>query len=122
MGSRGASSGISKRGNKYGSQYHTLYEAENIKFVAKNTRESETLMETMTPGRVYATVAGDRVIYIMTFDKNNKRMELYDLKDKRAGPHIHYGYEHNETKPPSKPNATQQRFIDKVTRIWENRK
>ena len=48
MGGRGASSGISDYGNKYGSQYRTLYQDGNIKFVQKNSRTSETLMETMT--------------------------------------------------------------------------
>lgn len=35
MGGRGASSGMSDEGNKYGSQYHTVLESENIKFVSK---------------------------------------------------------------------------------------
>ena len=35
MGGRGASSGISTKGNKYGSQYHSVYESGNIKFVTK---------------------------------------------------------------------------------------
>lgn len=48
MGGRGASSGMSDKGNEYGSQYHTVLESENIKFVSKNKRTSETLMETMT--------------------------------------------------------------------------
>lgn len=33
MGGRGASSGISKRGDKYGTEYRTLFEDGNIKFI-----------------------------------------------------------------------------------------
>ena len=52
MGGRGASSGLSDKGNNYGSQYTTILKSGNIKFVSKNSRDSETLMETMTRGRV----------------------------------------------------------------------
>ena len=58
MGGRGASSGISDKGRKYGSEYNTILQEGNIKFVTKSDRTSETLMETMTPGRVYVTVGG----------------------------------------------------------------
>ena len=33
MGGRGASSGISNKGHKYGTEYHTVLRDENIKFV-----------------------------------------------------------------------------------------
>lgn len=36
-GGRGARSGISDKGNKYGSQHHTVLESENIKFVSKTS-------------------------------------------------------------------------------------
>lgn len=36
MGGRGASSGVSKDGNRYGSQYHALLVDGNVKFVTKN--------------------------------------------------------------------------------------
>ena len=48
MGGRGASSGMSDYGNKYGSQYRTLYQDGNIKFVQKNSRTSEPKMQDMT--------------------------------------------------------------------------
>ena len=38
FGGRGASSGISEKGNAYGTQYKTLLEYENIKFVTIATR------------------------------------------------------------------------------------
>ena len=73
MGGRGASSGMSVKGNPYGSQYHALLTSGNVKFVSKNTRESETLMETMTRGRVYVHVEGDELQSIVYFDNEGKR-------------------------------------------------
>lgn len=61
MGGRGASSYTSKLRNRYGSQYRTLLTAGNVKFVEKTGRGSETLMETMTQGRVYAQVDRGKV-------------------------------------------------------------
>ena len=66
FGGRGASSGISDKGNEYGSQYHTVLESKNIKFVSKNKRTSETLMETMTKGRIYVEVGGEDLLRIIS--------------------------------------------------------
>lgn len=33
MGGRGSSSGISDKGKKYGTEYHSVYESGNIKFL-----------------------------------------------------------------------------------------
>lgn len=68
MGGRGASSGMShyerKDGtvveNPYGSQYHAVMTAGNVKFVSKNSRQSEPLMETMTGGRSLCSRRGKR--------------------------------------------------------------
>ena len=51
FGGRGAGSGISASGKIYGSQYKTLLEYENIKFVTNVEKNYESLMETMTKGR-----------------------------------------------------------------------
>ena len=50
FGGRGASSGISEKGNAYGTQYKILLEYENIKFVTNAGKNYEALMETMTNG------------------------------------------------------------------------
>ena len=84
MGGRGASSGTSKAGNRYGSQYHAVMTAGNVKFVSKNARDSETLMETMTRGRVYAHVEGDDIKSIVYFDNENKRTKQIDPCKKRS--------------------------------------
>ena len=57
MGGRGASSGMSVKGKKYGTEYRTLLQYKNIKFVQYNdARNSKVPMETMTKGRIYVTV------------------------------------------------------------------
>ena len=52
MGGRGASSGISKKGKIYGSEYHTILKSGNIKFVKYNEGNTTAPMETMTKGRI----------------------------------------------------------------------
>ena len=84
MGGNGASSGFSvdkegKPKNKYGTQYHTILKSGNIKFVSKNDRNSESLLETMTSGRVYVTVGGKDLLQVVYFDAQNKRSKTIDL-------------------------------------------
>lgn len=122
MGGRGASSGISKAGNPYGSQYHSLFTVGNIKFVSKNTRESETLMETMTRGRVYAHVEGNDLKSIVYFDDSYMRSKQIDLDHAHLGssPHAHDGYLHSEFR---KNLTTKERsMVDRVVRAWEDYK
>lgn len=130
MGGRGASSGISrdKNGNpknKYGTQYNTVLKAGNIKFVTKVSRESETLMETKTPGRVYVTVGGDDLISVMYFDQDNKRTKTIDLSHPHKGmrEHVHHGYEHSENdgvKGATRLNEKEKEMVDRVRRLWYN--
>lgn len=100
MNGRGASSGTSKAGNPYGSQYHSLLTASNVRFVSKNLRDSETLMETMTRGRVYAHVEGEEIKSIVYFDNENKRSKQIDIDHPHRplfkGVRVHHGYFHNE--------------------------
>lgn len=126
MGGRGASSGISKKGNKYGTQYKTLFQVGNIKFVTKKTRDSEPLMETMTKGRVYVTVGGDELKSITYFDNKNKRKKVIDLNHKHLNtvPHVHDGYLHNEdngAKGSRNLTKEERKLFDRVTKIWQNR-
>lgn len=123
MGGRGASLGVSKKGNPYGSQYHSVLEHGNIKFVIKNTRQSENLMETMTPGRVYVTIGGEEIIRITFFDENNLRNRVIEL-DRRTGEwHVHKGYEHNENSENHRDPLTDEdrALLDKVMELWKNR-
>lgn len=125
MGGRGASSGISDKGNKYGTQYHTILQSGNIKFITKNNREVETLMETLTKGRVYVTVGGNDLLKVTYFDNKNKRSKTIDLDHPHKGqkPHTHHGYNHNEydsKRGASNLTPEEKRMVDKVIKIWDN--
>lgn len=125
MGGRGSSSGFSfdkngKPKNKYGSQYHTVLESGEIKFVTKNTRDSETLMETMTAGRVYVEVGGDDILRIVFFDNDNKRNHVIE-RDKRTDEwHTHNGYYHSEYgKAQHEPlNDDDKRILENIKNLW----
>lgn len=101
MGGRGAASGMSadrhgNRKNIYGSQYRTVLQDDNIKFVTKNDRGSETLMETMTPGRIYVETGGNDILRIIFFGEDNRRNHVIE-RNKRTGEwHAHNGYHHSE--------------------------
>lgn len=129
MGGRGASYGLSDNGNKYGSQYHTILKSGNIKFVEANYgRNTESLLETMTRGRVYVRVAGGELKQIIYFDNKNKRSKTIDLDHSHAGmdEHVHHGYYHleNETskKRATSPDVTEKKMVDRVRRLWDNYK
>ena len=126
MGGRGASSGISDKGKKYGSEYITLHESGNIKFVRYNDAISaKTPQETMTKGRIYVTVNNSNELKAITmYDKNNRRYKQIDITGNehiidgnKTLPHTHLGYFHDEhgTK---KVTVKEQALIDRVKRIW----
>jgi len=135
MGGRGASSGTSKAGNSYGSQYHTVKDGDgrpmvygNIKFVQKKPGAEETLMETMTRGRVYVEIGADgkpkRIVY---FDNENKRAKQIDLSHAHKGisPHVHHGYLHGEAEASktgaSHLTAEEATMVARVMELWDNR-
>ena len=125
MGGRGASSGVSDAGKAYGSEYTTLLKSGNIKFVKKNKRESETILETMTPGRVYVAVGGNDLLKVVYFDTENKRSKTIDLSHPHNGmqPHVHHGYLHNENdgkKGAAKLTEKERRMVEKIKKIWYN--
>lgn len=126
MGGRGASSGMSDHGNKYGSQYKTLLRFGNVKFVQKNSRTSETLMETMTKGRVYVTVGGNDLLQVIYFDQKIKRNKTIDLSHTHDGkkPHTHHGYNHSENdsaKGYANLTTKEKKMVEQVSKIWYNR-
>lgn len=116
---------MSAKGNPYGSQYHTILQSGNIEFVTKNERDSETLMETMTTGRVYVNVGGDQILSVTYFDTKNKRTKVIDLSHPHKGqqPHVHHGYLHNENDgPKGAANLTpkEKRMVERVRKLWYN--
>lgn len=120
MGGRGSSSGFSVKGKPYGSQYNLVLEADNIKFVSKATRQSETLMETMTPGRIYVETGGNDLLRIIRFAGDNKRNYVIE-RDKRTGEwHVHKGYEHTEYSEKHRDTLTDEdkKLLAKVKALW----
>lgn len=130
MGGRGASSGVSKLGHKYGTDYRARLVSGNVKFVEKTGNDSETIMETMTRGRVYVTIgANDTLQSIFYFDNEGRRAKQIDLrhvhKVKRQGrkiklmPHTHHGYEHVKSAT-TRLTDKERALVARVTRIWDD--
>ena len=127
VGGRGASSGVSDKGKKYGTEYSTVYQSGNIKFIKINEGNITPPFETMTKGRVYVTVSNqDKLKSIIYFDKHNKKYKQVDIdhphkvSGKWTKPHKHKGYVHDE-KGTHNLNEKERKTVDKVLRIWENR-
>lgn len=127
MGGRGAASGVSD-GKPYGSEYHSLDEFENIKFVASNDASNTAPLETMTKGRVYAIVneSNNKIKAISFYDESNKRYKQIDLdhyhkiNGKSEKPHVQMGYYHNGAA--YKPSEKEKALIDKVEKFWYSKK
>lgn len=132
MGGRGASSGMSDRNNKYGSQFQAVLDANgkplvdgNIKFIRSNSRNSESLFETMTQGRVYAVTGGKDLIKIVYFDSENRHVKEINIGHKHAGmdPHTHHGYYHNENdgeKGATGLSVKERKMVERVQKVWYN--
>lgn len=128
MGGRGASSGVSDKGKIYGSEYSSVLTEGKIKFVKYNdSKNAKTPMETMTKGRIYATLnAKNEVRSITMYGHDGKRIAQIDIagrKHKVDGkyiiPHIHIGYFHDEHGT-RKLNYYERELVAKVVRIWHN--
>lgn len=124
MGGRGASSGVSVKGKAYGTEYTTLFQDGNIKFVQPTSGNSKAPMETMTRGRVYVTVnKRNEPAYITYYDNANKRAKQIDLlkPHDNVSPHTHHGYKHNESdtaKGYAHLTAEEKKMVARVKRIW----
>lgn len=124
MGGRGASIGISIAGNTYGTQYRTVLEKDEIKFVEKVSRGSEALMETMTQGRIYVHVGGDDLLRIVLFSEDNKRNRVIEYEKRTKTWHVHVGYLHSENSEEAHEKLKEKdvRLVEKVIKLWNNRK
>lgn len=130
MGGRGASSGISAKGKRYGTEYTTLLTKGNIKFIKYNdSKSAKTPMETMTNGRIYVTIGRDgKPKAINTYDEAGKRNKQIDISGKphKIGgeytlPHVHIGYLHDEGGT-IKITTDDKKLIDRVLKEWDNHK
>ena len=126
MGGRGSASGKSVKGKAYGTEYTTLYESGNIKFVRYNDGSATAPMETMTPGRVYATVDKFNDIKYITFhDAEGERVKQIDVKGKKhngALPHTHNGYEHDEYGTYPGLSGKDEKLVNNVLQQWERKR
>ncbi len=133
MGGRGASSGgrYLKDGTHlpYGSEYRTVYQSGNIKFVVPTNGQVKAPLETMTHGRVYVTIGSDgEPRYISYYDKRNKKMKQVDITGqahtidgKKTLPHTHKGYIHDE-KGSYEPSPSEEKMVERVKKTWYNRR
>ena len=101
MGGRGASSGMSEKGNPYGSEFRTLLKAGNVKFVKQNVAlNAKDPLETMTKGRIYATINDEGKINAISYygadGKRIKTINLLHSHEQFKGEHTHIGYYHDE--------------------------
>lgn len=128
FGGRGASSGISANGKVYGTEFTTLYQNGNIKFIRYNdSTASKSPMETMTKGRVYATIDSDNEVkYVTYYNNKGKRIKQIDvtgrphkINGKLVIPHTHKGYYHDEygTKELS---PREIKMVERVLKTWYN--
>lgn len=127
MGGRGASSGISISGKKYGTEYRTVYQSRNIKFIKINEGNITPPFETMTKGRVYVTVSNqDKLKSIVYFDNDNKRYKQVDIDHPHringvwTQPHTHKGYFHDENGT-YVVSENERKVVDNIIKIWNNR-
>lgn len=126
MGGRGASSGISDTGKRYGTEYTTLAQFGNVKVIRANEGAAKAPMETMTPGRIYATVDKFNDIKYITFhDTEREKGRQIDVKGRtHAGalPHTHYGYEHDEYGTYPGMSGKDERIVNSVLQQWERKR
>lgn len=126
MGGRGASSGISVNGNKYGSQYRMILKRGNIKFVKQKTGANESLLETMTRGRVYVLVGDKGLKSIIYFDNNLKRSKRIDLdhSHQKMKPHVQHGYygtsDKNGKAGANKLTPQEKKMVERIEKMWDN--
>ena len=126
MGGRGASSGMSDKGIPYGQEYKTLVKSGNIKIIKRNSGAATAPLETMTRGRVSATVNDkNEVAFISYYDNDNKKSKVIDLGRPHKGlsPHTHHGYYHSENdsvKGAASVTPNEQKMIDRVEALWYN--
>lgn len=127
MGGRGASSGVSDSGKKYGTEYKTLLTVGNVKFVKATSDDSE-LFETRTKGRVYVEIGKkEKPKTIYYFDNSLKKRKAIDLSHIHAKmkPHAHHGYFHSENdgkKGASALTPKEKNMVRRVLGIWDDYK
>ncbi|HJA23201.1 MAG TPA: hypothetical protein H9958_03130 [Candidatus Limosilactobacillus intestinavium] len=129
MGSRGAASGTAKNGKKYGTEYRSFLQYGRIKFVKEsNSKTTKAPMETMTRGRIYATVNKQgKLKSLDLYGKNGRRLAHigvngapHKINGEAVLPHIHMGYFHTEYGGSRKLNDYESGLVAKAQRALYN--
>lgn len=125
MGGRGASSGVSVKGKPYGSEFRTILQADNVKFVKQNAAmNAKDPLETMTKGRIYATINDeDKINAISYYGDDGKRIETINLlhsHENFTGEHTHIGYYHDEGGTRGLTDE-EKKLVAFVKKAWYNR-
>jgi hypothetical protein len=126
MGGRGAASGVSDKGLKYGTEFRTLMSVDNIKFVQFQNSTAATIpQETISAGRnrVYVLVKDDKLKSITLYNSKGIVRRQIDLDHKHKGvvPHVHtvnVNAWSREIVPATKSDIA---YIEKVRKLWNNR-
>lgn len=137
MGGRGAASPSGYYGengeNKYGSEYTSVLQKGNIKFLIPNKGRAKAPLETQINtkqkpnGRIYVTIDGKATVSsISYYDGDGKKFKSTDVnrrdhiedKENLGHTHTHVGYEHSETGSRS-PDVHEQKMVNRVLKIWE---
>ena len=126
MGGRGASSGKSDKGKPYGSEFKSLLTVGNIKFVRPtDSKSTKDPLETMTRGRVYATVnERGQINSINYYDTSGKRVKAINLlhsHGKLKGKHTHEGYYHAEGGT-HRLTSKEKKLVEFVEKAWYNKR
>ncbi|MBQ6473937.1 MAG: hypothetical protein IJJ33_18255 [Victivallales bacterium] len=131
MGGRGSASGVSatKAHIKYGHEYHCVLEYKNIKFIVRNQGAASAPLETMTPGRIYATIGLDNEVnYISFYRRDGKKFKQIDVDHHEhlengvnlGKRHVHMGYNHDENGS-RRMTTGEARLVELVLEKWRNR-
>ncbi len=126
MGGRGSSSGVSVSGKRYGTEYKALAQFGEVKVIKHVGKGAVTApMETVTKGRIYATVddSGD-IKHITFYDSYGEREKQIDVKGKPHNgllPHVHVGYEHNEIADRDLTDY-ERSFVNDLLKHWETKR
>ena len=122
MGGRGAASGKSDKGKPYGTEFKSLMKAGSIKFVQPtDSKSTKDPLETMTPGRIYASVNEKGQINSISFygtdGKRVKSINLLHGHNEIQGEHTHVGYYHAE-KGTRRLTADEEKLVEYVKKVW----
>ena len=139
MGGRGASSPSGKYTDKhgvehtYGSEYTTLLQRGNIKFIIRNGKHATAPLETQIAperkpkGRIYVSIDGEAKITNVSFYKGDgKKFKTVDTNSRghrekgiQYGPdHTHKGYEHKEDGTDF-PTRQEMQTLNRVKKLWD---